>query len=196
MSRCSKCNVEKDDSEFSWKNRKLGIKHKQCKSCVNSSKKSSYYQRNSELHKLNIKRRRQSLILWLEDYKSKHSCEYCGEKHVATLQFHHVNPKEKKLAISEMILQGFSKESILEEIKKCVLICANCHAIIHWEERNNLRDDLYGNIPVKQHIKRCKICGASENLVYARNYCKTHWLEHQKSVMGRRRLKIGSSNQL
>ena len=33
-----------------------------------------------------------------------------------------------------MISTNQSQKSIMEEIKKCVVLCANCHAVRHWEE--------------------------------------------------------------
>lgn len=54
-------------------------------------------------------------------------CQICGyNKHPAVLDFHHVDPASKSFGISS---GGYSRSwnSIEEEIKKCVLVCANCH---------------------------------------------------------------------
>ena len=48
----------------------------------------------------------------------------------AALDFHHINPEEKSFLISEQIRMG-GKDRILREIMKCVVVCANCHRIIH-----------------------------------------------------------------
>ena len=45
--------------------------------------------------------------------------------------FHHVNPSEKDLTIGENML--ISKTKLFNEIKKCVLLCANCHRLTHKE---------------------------------------------------------------
>ena len=42
---------------------------------------------------------------------------------------------DKSFNIADMSSQGFSKDSIAKEIEKCIPLCANCHAIIHYEER-------------------------------------------------------------
>ena len=33
-------------------------------------------------------------------------------------------------------MKEYSIESIKEEIRKCIILCANCHAEIHEKERN------------------------------------------------------------
>lgn len=52
----------------------------------------------------------------------------CGyNKYVGALQFHHINPKEKSFGISSKY-QSWKVERLINEVKKCILICANCHA--------------------------------------------------------------------
>ena len=58
-------------------------------------------------------------------------CNLCGyNKTINALEFHHIDPKEKKYGISS---QGIchSLEEDLQEIKKCILVCSNCHREIH-----------------------------------------------------------------
>ena len=58
-------------------------------------------------------------------------CVKCGFiGHVAVFDFHHVNPQEKELQItSNLNNKNFHKA--LQEIHKCVLLCANCHRLSH-----------------------------------------------------------------
>jgi hypothetical protein len=69
---------------------------------------------------------------WMNEIKSTLKCEKCGENHIATLDFHHINPNEKEFQIAQSY---FSKEKILEEMKKCIVLCSNCHRKLHWEEK-------------------------------------------------------------
>lgn len=56
-------------------------------------------------------------------------CQTCGyNKYIGALDFHHVDPCTKNFGISS---RRMSKERQKEEIDKCILICANCHAEIH-----------------------------------------------------------------
>jgi hypothetical protein len=55
-------------------------------------------------------------------------CVACGyDRCVAALHFHHVDPSEKRFAIGGRGLAR-AMEDLREEAKKCVLVCANCHA--------------------------------------------------------------------
>lgn len=55
-------------------------------------------------------------------------CKYA--KCEAALEFHHLNKDEKDFAISA---RGLTRSwiKIESELKKCVLVCANCHREIH-----------------------------------------------------------------
>ena len=55
-------------------------------------------------------------------------CVLCGyDAYAGALQFHHLDPSAKAFAVSINGLT-FGIESIREEAKKCVVLCANCHA--------------------------------------------------------------------
>lgn len=42
--------------------------------------------------------------------------------------------KEKEYNISKMVHEGFSINRIKEEIKKCEVLCSNCHRELHFKE--------------------------------------------------------------
>ena len=64
-------------------------------------------------------------------YIHGNQCSICGyDKCIGTLQFHHINPKDKTYGLSSG--NCYSWESDIEESKKCILVCANCHAEIHF----------------------------------------------------------------
>lgn len=57
------------------------------------------------------------------------ACSDCGQRFPwYVMQFDHRNSSDKKFAISRAI-KSRSTEAVLEEITKCDLVCANCHAI-------------------------------------------------------------------
>jgi transposase len=56
------------------------------------------------------------------------SCAICGyDRYVGALQFHHLDPREKAFVVS---LRGVTRgiDRLRAEARKCVLLCANCHA--------------------------------------------------------------------
>lgn len=58
------------------------------------------------------------------------SCKNCGySKCLAALHVHHKDPSTKKFSISGSYRLG--KKRLLEEVKKCELLCSNCHAEEH-----------------------------------------------------------------
>jgi transposase len=57
-------------------------------------------------------------------------CCMCGyDRYVGALEFHHLDPSEKKLPISSYGTT-LSLERLRAEAEKCVLVCSNCHAEI------------------------------------------------------------------
>lgn len=58
------------------------------------------------------------------------ACAMCGyEEYACALQFHHLDPAKKRFEIGG---RGLTRalESLREEARKCVLLCANCHAAV------------------------------------------------------------------
>ena len=58
-------------------------------------------------------------------------CSICGyNKCVNALEFHHKKDKERAVA---KLLKDNSREKVLKEVKKCILLCANCHRELHFK---------------------------------------------------------------
>lgn len=57
------------------------------------------------------------------------SCIRCGFDDVRALEFHHRDPSNKLFSVMRSLTKNMN--DLLLEIKKCDLICANCHAIEH-----------------------------------------------------------------
>jgi hypothetical protein len=90
--------------------------------------------KNKELQKARNKANRDQKLSILRQYKVEKGCKQCGERHPACLHFHHRNKEDKQHGITEMISQARSIKSIMSEIEKCDILCANCHAKEHWKE--------------------------------------------------------------
>ena len=82
-----------------------------------SIKKAIQKRANSDSNKAFIKR-----------YKRMKGCSLCGwNKSNWGLHFDHKDTTQKRMDVSRMI--GYSRQSIKDEIRKCTLLCANCHSI-------------------------------------------------------------------
>lgn len=67
---------------------------------------------------------------WMADMKAQMSCHDCGASHPedpSRLIWDHLPGVEKVGNISDMVYKGLVDE-VLEEIQKCELVCASCHA--------------------------------------------------------------------
>jgi hypothetical protein len=74
--------------------------------------------------------RRFKLRIWVSELKEGRPCFDCGiEWPYYCMEFHHLEPEKKIMSISQMVSHCKNKALILEEIKKCVLLCSNCHRI-------------------------------------------------------------------
>lgn len=137
MKTCSKCNRLLPETEFYKTNKtKSGLKS-WCKQCE--------YEDTMKRRERNRENSRESARRWYSKIKEyinqcKQPCAKCGETRQWVIQFHHVDPSTKKFVIGS---GRNSKESIDEEIKKCVCLCSNCHDEFHY---------FYGHSP-KEPVK-------------------------------------------
>jgi len=68
-------------------------------------------------------------------YKVAHGCIDCGyNAFPAALHFDHRDPATKTADVAQLIGTGRRWETILIEIAKCDVRCANCHAVRTWEQ--------------------------------------------------------------
>jgi len=56
-------------------------------------------------------------------------CVVCGEDRIATLDFHHLDPRVKECDAGP--LARHAEAFIATELAKCVSLCANCHRRFH-----------------------------------------------------------------
>lgn len=56
-------------------------------------------------------------------------CKY--NKCLNALSLHHLNPSEKEFGLSKSRISCISWSKITNELRKCILVCMNCHAEIH-----------------------------------------------------------------
>jgi len=70
----------------------------------------------------------------INNRKKKHICSRCGIDDYRVLDFHHT--RDKEFGIAEAGYYNYGLVRLEKEIEKCILICANCHRVLHFDERN------------------------------------------------------------
>ena len=109
-----------------------------CEECRVVSKKQAQNKYHTKME-VKIKKRKtfarvyQTQKTWVEEFKSV-PCSDCDKQYpVVAMQFDHV--RGTKLAnVSRLatLKSSQARQLILEEIDKCDVVCANCHAIRGW----------------------------------------------------------------
>lgn len=105
------CLCKDCDRSFFYERSKGGSKDK-CNSCWTAEKR---------------RKIKQDLV----EYKGG-ICECCGinnKEFLSIYDFHHKDTKEKDILISGSYCRSI--ESLKKEVDKCMLVCSNCHRIIH-----------------------------------------------------------------
>lgn len=92
-----------------------------------------WYEKNRTKHIAGVnKGRRDRRSKWLE-FKRDLKCTHCGAQHPAIIDFHHVVRDGEYRAVNKLVSAG-NYNGAMEEIKKCIPLCANCHRILHFDE--------------------------------------------------------------
>jgi predicted HNH restriction endonuclease len=92
-------------------------------------KNRKYYEQNRE-KKIEYQMERYNTLLGVYTrWKKTLKCSMCGESDHNCLDFHHIDPNEKEIKISTAIGRG--AKTVVNELKKCVVVCANCHRKVH-----------------------------------------------------------------
>lgn len=127
MKQCSRCKLDLPLTEFG---KKGSFRQSKCKKCQREYAKAHYKaNRDKYIHKArtrNIAVIEENFALVLE--LKKVGCADCGITNPVVLQFDHVTGT-KVTNVSNMVARGWSADKILEEVKKCEVVCANCHLI-------------------------------------------------------------------
>ena len=100
-------------------------------------------------HKRLIARRRE----FINQYKIKRGCSRCGERDPVVLDLHHEGTKE--LSISDACGYSWSLARLLEELDKCIVLCANCHKKAHFSDTDNERLNWLRDY---KQSRGCEIC--------------------------------------
>lgn len=91
-----------------------------------------HYRENKEQYKNRCDKRRKIAREFVQSLKTG-GCSRCGyNEYTGCLDFHHKDKKKDKWSNLKRAADDlWGEEKILEEVKKCILLCANCHRLEH-----------------------------------------------------------------
>ena len=120
--RCKYCNKYYPENEFgiALTTKNKVYRRRKCKSCYRNTKK-------------NLQKKYKN---WINEYKNKRGCIKCGIKDYRVLDLHHKDGNKKEFSLGMILTNGYGFSRIKKEADKCIVICANCHRILHYKEKN------------------------------------------------------------
>lgn len=135
MKKCPRCKEEKDAELFSKNKRRKDGLAVYCKPCAKILEKESRDRTGHYKWLDGRKQRNRHIVI---DYLKLHPCVDCGEGNIIVLDFDHVRGNKTR-HVSDMVSRCCSIKTIMEEISKCDVRCANCHRVMtarrnakHW----------------------------------------------------------------
>ena len=120
MIKCTTCGTTEDILKNKWS----------CRKCYNA------------IHVERMTLRRKIWKDWLVQ-NANMVCERCGyNEFLSAIDFHHIDPATKDFAIGNWTNGRFAfnkknQKLVLQEIKKCKILCANCHRGLHSKHKEN-----------------------------------------------------------
>lgn len=123
---CPKCDNHLPISDFNFKNKAKGIYQHSCRECTKAYIR-DHYSRNKGQYLERNRRARKRSRQRLTDLKTA-PCTDCGQTFPTfVMEFDHRDPATKEFSISRGPFTWYRR--VEEEVKKCDLVCANCHKI-------------------------------------------------------------------
>ena len=130
MRACTKCGELKPLDQFPPVRRGEPKLQSWCRDCF-AEANARNYRKNHQREKTRLLRqvaeRRAEVREKIIEYLHEHPCVDCGERDIVVLEFDHIG--EKLGNISALANGGRSWATILAEIAKCEVRCANCHRL-------------------------------------------------------------------
>jgi hypothetical protein len=127
MRRCGRCGEMKPLEDFAWRRKAKDQRHNYCRPC-HSAYHHEHYLANKQRYIDQARERKDALRLertrYLIEYFATHPCTDCGERDPIVLEFDHLSDKLFNIGA---VLTYRNWASILAEIEKCEVVCANCH---------------------------------------------------------------------
>ena len=147
---CTKCKVEKELTEFHKDSKTKDGLFIWCKACNAMRAKKHYIKNKEKIDKYNLEWKKKNPEKYIEAIKKCHKknaeinrakiaeihgtkCVHCGATESKgkqkVLELHHSDPNGKEFTVTNRL--HYSWDKIEAEVKKCILLCAQCHRAEH-----------------------------------------------------------------
>lgn len=129
---CNRCKTHKPEAAFHKNKRRSTGYDGWCKACGNAYKRERYVCLPPGTKSYTSKR-----ADYIREAKNV-PCHDCGERyHYCVMDFDHREGEPKLFAVSR---GSSSRETLIAEIAKCDVVCANCHRVRTWTRKMRLRE--------------------------------------------------------
>lgn len=140
---CVRCRGWKAQVEFH--NSRTG-QFSYCRSCRREYDRNYYNERGRPARRQRQQARRAALRAWINDLKRGVPCADCRELFPGPVMHWDHLPGYDKVGEISVLLERRSRTLVLQELKKCDLVCANCHAVRTSQRRRGVAQP--GRAPV------------------------------------------------
>ena len=128
MKQCEICNFELQGSQQKY--------------CSNKCKQKAHWNKIKEQPNTYHSQTVRAISRKLEFINLKGGCcSKCSySDNISALEFHHIDSNFKEFSLDSRKISNTKKETLLQELDKCILLCANCHRDLHNPElrKNNI----------------------------------------------------------
>jgi hypothetical protein len=128
MKTCYKCKQYLPLEKFSKHSKRADGLQVYCKECfkkLNADHYRSGYKARQKQHNKTNRNRLRGIVT---EIKLRNPCP-CGETDEACLDFHHLGEKDENIAL--LVNAYGAKNRLLKELRKCCVLCSNCHRKLH-----------------------------------------------------------------
>lgn len=119
--KCTKCGKILPLTDFNWRDKAKGTRRSECKYCHTAYMKAKYQEKKKIV----------------QDIKAEKKCAKCGQSRGYVLDFHHIDPTQKDNTIARLTSNNYQLDKVYDEIKKCIVLCANCHRQFHHFQKQD-----------------------------------------------------------
>lgn len=168
--KCSRCELRLSIKHFRKNRSRYDRLAAYCIPCEKLHQR-KWYERNKKHAIAKASKRnkvqRRILIDVCISHLLNHPCVDCGETDIRVLDFDHVRGK-KKFSICVLQQRSVAVATLLLEIEKCVIRCANCHRkktakVVGWIKHQEwLRTQVVRDTPAKRKFECSIHSGASK----------------------------------